>query len=184
MLGLRFEVRPADLDETLHAGESAGQAAERLAVGKARVVAERHPDAIVIGSDTLVVLGDSVLGKPRDAAEAVDMLLRLQGREHEVMTGIAVHSPGGRAASGVEVVSVRFRTFDRATAEAYVATGEPLDKAGAYGIQGYGATLVDGIVGDFFAVMGLPIVRLTRLLGELGWTYDFSGAVRAPTPGG
>jgi septum formation protein len=174
MLGLPHEVVPADIDESYAPGEAAPAHAERLAREKALAIARQRPEALVVGSDTVVVVDGYVLGKPRDEAEAVEMLLRLQGREHEVATGIAV-ARGGRVRSAVERVPVRFRAFDRALAEAYVRTGEPLDKAGAYGIQGFGAALVERIEGDFFAVMGLPICRLLQLLAELGFEYDFRG---------
>ncbi len=105
-------------------------------------------------------------------AEAVEMLLRLSGREHEVHTGIAV-AQGGRIESGLERVRVRFRPLDRDECEAYVATGEPMDKAGAYGIQGYGSAIVERIDGDFFAVMGLPVVRMLALIEKFGWRYSF-----------
>src|SRR5690606_22583544 len=121
-----------------------------------------------------------VLGKPRDEADAVRMLLRLEGREHRVLTGIAIAAPERRLESSVEGARVRFRHFDRVTAEAYVATGEPLDKAGAYGIQGLGAALVDLIEGDFFARMGLPVSRRICLLRALCSRYGF----RAPAPSG
>jgi septum formation protein len=184
MLGLRFEVLPADIDESYRAGEWPSAHARRLAEEKALRVAATRPEAVVVGSDTVVVLDDEVLGKPRDADEAVRMLMRLQGREHRVETGIAVVGPAGPAGevghspvlrSGVEGVDVRFRAFGEGTARQYVATGEPLDKAGAYGIQGHGATLVERIDGDFFAVMGLPIVRMMALLEEIGWRYNFRG---------
>ena len=174
MLGLPFEAVPADIDETYRAGEQPGPHAERLARGKALAIATAHPDAMIIGSDTVVVLDDEVLGKPRDEADAVRMLMRLQGREHEVATGIAV-SVNGTVRSGVERVHVRFRSFDEQTATRYARTGEPMDKAGAYGIQGYGATLVERIEGDFFAVMGLPICRMISLLEAAGFGYTFSG---------
>ena len=172
MLGLTFDALPADIDEPYRAGEEPGEHAERLAREKTQVIALRHPDAIVIGSDTVVILDDDVLGKPMDDADAVRMLMRLQGREHEVATGIAV-SAGTKMRSGVERVRVKFRAFDEGTAAAYVATREPMDKAGAYGIQGYGATLVERIDGDFFAVMGLPICRMIALLRGVGVEYDF-----------
>jgi septum formation protein len=120
-----------------------------------------------------VVDGD-VLGKPAGVDDAVRMVLRLQGREHLVATGVAV-AQGAAVRSAVERVRVHFRAFDEATARDYVATGEPLDKAGGYGIQGYGATLVDRIEGDYFAVMGMPIARLMQLLEDMGWRYDFRG---------
>ena len=175
MLGLEFEVMPADIDETYGAQESAHDHCERLAREKAQLIAIRHPDALVIGSDTVVVLDGAVLGKPRSRDEAIDMLMRLQGREHRVDTGIAVAAPGGPALSGVESVKVRFTPSVRPLIEAYVATGEPMDKAGAYGIQGFGSALVAGIEGDFFAVMGLPVGRLLGLLREVGWHYNFRG---------
>lgn len=176
-LGLRFTVQPADVDETYLPGEEPAAHAKRLAVAKAAAIAHVRPDALVVGSDTVVVIDGDVLGKPADDNEAVSMLLRLQGREHIVATGVAV-ACGAETRSAVEQVRVRFRRFDRATAEAYVATGEARDKAGAYGIQGYGAALVAGIEGDYFAVMGLSIVRLLELLEAMGWVYDFKGIRR------
>jgi septum formation protein len=175
MLGLDIEAMPADIDETYVPGEEPGAHAERLAREKAQAVAAAHPDAIVIGSDTVVTIDGVVLGKPSSRTDAVAMLLRLQGREHEVATGIAVHAAALHSA--VERVAVRFRAFDEATAAAYVATGEPMDKAGAYGIQGVGSTLVEGITGDYFAVMGLPIARTIDLLEQAGFRYDFQGLV-------
>ena len=120
-------------------------------------------------------LDGELLTKPADEVDAVATLLRLQGREHRVETGVAVVAPGGRSASSVVGADVRFRPFDRTLAEAYVATGEPLDKAGSYGIQGKGAVLVESIRGDYFTIMGLPVARLVRLLEELGHRYDFKG---------
>lgn len=175
MLGLRFDVLAAAIDERPVAGEPPAIFAERLAREKARAVAARRPDGLVVAGDTLVVVDGDVLGKPRDDAEAVSMLVRLQGRQHRVETGVAVAAPDGRLVSSVEGVHVRFRPFERAAAAEYVATGEPMDKAGAYGIQGYGATLVDLIEGDFFAVMGLPLARLVSLFRALGWRYNFQG---------
>ncbi len=180
MLGLRFEVIPADVDETYRKGENAKAHAERLAREKAMKVAARKPEALVIGSDTVVVHDRKVLGKPGSAEEAIEMLLTLQGKSHRVETAIAIASPDQLLLSGVETVKVRFRAFDRAYAEAYVATNEPMDKAGAYGIQGYGAAIVERIEGDFFAVMGLPIGRMLALLRAAGWHYDFQGLNRAP----
>jgi len=175
MLGFSFEVIQPNIDETWREGEPAALHVERLAREKAQRVAALRPDALVIACDTIVVLDGDVLGKPRDAAEAVEMLMRLRGREHRVETGIAIAAPGNRLESSVEGAVVRFRHFDRITAEEYVATGEPLDKAGAYAIQGLGAALVDLIEGDFFAVMGLPVSRMISLLRALGWRYNFRG---------
>lgn len=176
MLGLTFEVVPAHIDETFDPAEPAAVHAERLAREKARVIAAGMPDAIVIGSDTVVTIDDTILGKPEDEDHALRMLGILSGRVHTVATGVAVAS-GGSMYSGVEVVEVKFRQFDRETAHAYVGTGEPMDKAGAYGIQGYGATLVERINGDYFAVMGLPIVRLLGLLEDAGWRYTYRGMI-------
>jgi septum formation protein len=173
-LGIAVHVQPADIDESYHEGEEPGAHAERLAREKVAAVAAQDPDSVVIGSDTVVVVDGVVLGKPRDEDDAVAMLLRLQGRSHEVATGIAV-AAAGRTLSSVERVEVRFRAFGEALARAYAETGEPLDKAGGYGIQGYGAALVESIRGDYYAVMGLPIGRTLLLLEEAGWVYDFRG---------
>lgn len=173
MLGLNFEAVPADVDETYNGGEEPGEHAERLARDKVEALTVRYPGCVIIGSDTVVTIDGAVLGKPADEQDAVRMLMRLQGREHEVATGIAVFHQN--LLSGVERVRVRFRSFDRDTAVAYAATGEPLDKAGAYGIQGVGATLVQAIAGDYFAVMGLPLARLVDLLQQAGLHYNFRG---------
>lgn len=177
-LRLSFDIAPADVDESQLPGEASTAHAERLACEKALTVARLRPDALVVGSDTVVVVDGVVLGKPRDAAHAVEMLMQLQGRAHTVETGVAVACDGVRAVSAVERVRVVFRAFDEETAAGYVATGEPMDKAGAYGIQGFGATLVERIEGDFFAVMGLPVVRMFALLEQLGWRYTFDGLRR------
>jgi len=177
LIGMRHEVRPADIDETVLPGEQPAQHAERLARGKARAIAQRDPDAITIGSDTIVVVDGDILGKPSDEEAARRMLRRLSGREHTVFTAVAV-AHGERLASSVEEVRVKFRDLDDATIAAYVATGEPMDKAGAYGIQGYGATIVERIEGDYFAVMGLALGRMVRLMGELGFEYSFGPPAR------
>jgi septum formation protein len=171
-LGLEYTVEPADVDEGYAGDEMPANHAERLAREKALAISHRHSDALVVGSDTIVVLGSDVLGKPRDEAEAVHMLGRLSGREHEVHTGIAVVY-GGKVESAIERVSVRFRPLTATECESYVATGEPMDKAGAYGIQGMGSALVESIQGDYFAVMGLPVVRMLELIRRFGWRYDF-----------
>jgi septum formation protein len=177
-LGLEFDTIPADLDESYMPGETPPEHAERLARDKALAVAAAHEDALVVGSDTIVVVDGDVLGKPRDRAQAVEMLVRLAGREHEVCTGVAVVQRG-RVESGLERVRVRFRALDRRACEEYVATGEPMDKAGAYGIQGFGSALVEGIDGDYFAVMGLPVVRMLALFERFGWRYTFGDLRRA-----
>ncbi|HWJ24875.1 MAG TPA: Maf family protein [Gemmatimonadaceae bacterium] len=172
LIGVPHEVRPADIDETVLPGERPAPHAERLARGKALAIASAEPDALTIGSDTIVVVDGDILGKPADRDEARRMLRRLSGREHVVFTAVAV-ADGGRVASGVEEVTVRFRALGDDEIDAYVATGEPMDKAGAYGIQGYGATIVEGIDGDYFAVMGLALGRMVRLMAELGIEYRF-----------
>jgi septum formation protein len=172
LIGIPHDVRPADLDETMRPGESPTGYAERLARAKAQAVAEGDERAIVIGADTIVVLDGEVLGKPADASEAVQTLRRLAGRTHTVHTAVAV-AHGGHLESGVESVEVTFRPLTQEQVEAYVATGEPLDKAGAYGIQGYGAVIVERIHGDYFAVMGLALGRLVGLLERVGVAYRF-----------
>jgi len=174
MIGVAHEVLPADIDEAYLPGELPLAHAERLARTKADTISRVAPDAVVIGADTIVVIDDQVLGKPRDEAHAAAMLRQLSGRVHEVFTAVAV-ARGRRIDSGVEVVSVTFRELRDEEISAYIATREPMDKAGAYGIQGYGATIVQRIEGDFFAVMGLSLVRLVSLLGQHGVTYDFRG---------
>ena len=130
------------------------------------------PATVSIGSDTIVVVDGDVLGKPRDPADAAAMLRRLSGRSHTVMTAIAV-ALDGNTSSEVVKVGVTFRTLRDDEIADYIRTGEPMDKAGAYGIQGFGATIVDGVDGDYFAVMGLPVNRMVRLLESVGLVYRF-----------
>jgi septum formation protein len=170
LIGVPHEVRPANVDETYPAGEAPAAHAERLAREKASAV--REDDAVVIGSDTIVVVDGDVLGKPADDGDAARMLARLSGRTHVVMTAVAV-AWRGRVESAVETVSVDFHALTPTEIQRYVATREPMDKAGAYGIQGYGATIVKRVDGDYFAVMGLPLQLLVRLLGRLGLRYAF-----------
>ena len=182
LVGVAHEVRPADVDETALPDERPEPHAERLARAKAHALAHAHPDALVIAADTIVVIDGDILGKPRDVPHAAAMLRRLSGREHTVFTAVAC-ARGDETVSAVEQVAVRFRALTDAEIAAYVATGEPMDKAGAYGIQGYGATIVERIDGDYFAVMGLPLVRTVQLARELGAAYTFGpfvggGAVR------
>jgi septum formation protein len=177
LVGIAHEVRPADIVEDVLPGEQPVPHCERLAREKAHTLALGAPEALVIGSDTIVVIDGAILGKPRDRADAIDMLERLAGREHTVYTAVAV-AHGGETRSSVEAVTVRFHPLTRRQIEAYVDTGEPLDKAGAYGIQGYGATLVERIDGDYFAVMGLPLGRLVALVRQLGFGYLFGPITR------
>jgi septum formation protein len=172
LIGITHEVRPANIDETMRPRENPRRHAERLAREKATAIATRDPDLITIAADTIVVVNRKVLGKPRDTDDAARMLALLSGREHVVTTAVAV-SRGKKLRSAVEEVRVKFRRLRDDEIEAYIATGEPMDKAGAYGIQGYGATIVERIEGDYFAVMGLPIVRLIGLLRDVGVRYRF-----------
>jgi len=175
LVGIAHEVRPANIDESYLAGEAPRAHAERLARGKAAAISA--PDAVTIGSDTIVVIDGEVLGKPRDETDAARMLSRLSGRSHTVVTAVAA-SWAGRMLSDVEEVAVTFRSLSADDIAAYIATREPMDKAGAYGIQGFGATIVERVDGDYFAVMGLPLNRLARLLESLGLVYAF-GPLRA-----
>jgi septum formation protein len=170
LVGIAHEVRPANIDERYLAGESPRAHAERLAREKATAIHE--PDAVVIGSDTIVVVDGEVLGKPNDAADAATMLRRLSGRTHTVITAVAV-AWQERVESGVEEAEVTFHRLADRDITQYIATREPMDKAGAYGIQGFGATIVARVDGDYFAVMGLPLQHLVRLLGRVGLRYAF-----------
>lgn len=180
LVGIPHEVHPADIDESYRDGEEASAHAERLAREKGAVIAERHPDAVVISADTIVVIDGLVLGKPRDEADAARMLAMLSGQTHVVLTAVAAQYRG-ELRSGVESVRVTFRPLTRESILAYIATREPMDKAGAYGIQGFGATLIERIDGDYFAVMGLALARMIDLLDSMGVRYDFGPlSVRAP----
>ncbi len=174
-LGLDFSIVVPDVDESILPGESPDVAAHRLARLKAE--AAMTDGGLVIGCDTLVVHRGAILGKPRDQAEAVQMVCRLQGEDHIVYTGVAL-AADGRVESAVEATRVWFRSLDPLECEEYVATGEPMDKAGAYGIQGFGAAIVERIEGDYFNVMGLPIQRLLELFQRFGWRYAFGGLVQ------
>jgi septum formation protein len=175
LIGIPHEVRPSNIDESMRPGEVPRTHAERLAREKTQLT--DRTDAVVIGSDTIVVVDEDVLGKPRNEAQAAEMLRRLSGRSHVVMTGVAVRWRE-RIVSGVEEVGVTFRALGDNEIARYIATGEPMDKAGAYGIQGFGATIVSRVDGDYFAVMGLALGKLVSLFKELGLRYDF-GALAA-----
>ena len=162
-----FDVIPARGEERADPALSPAQLVEALSRQKAAEVAAAHPEALVIAADTVVSIDGLVLGKPRSGAEAARMLARLSGREHTVYTGVTVRL-GDRADTQYEAAAVRFRPLSEADIARYVATGEPMDKAGAYGIQGYGAMLVEGIDGDYYNVMGLPVCRLARMLAGFG----------------
>ena len=186
MLGLNFTVQPADVPEAVQHEESAEAHVERLARDKAAAVASVRPGAVALGGDTVVTLDGDILGKPSGPEDAEAMLLRLAGRSHSVASGLALAFPSGEVRSGVSTTEVTFRRFSPEFARAYVATGEPLDKAGAYGIQGFGAALVTEIRGDYYTVVGLPVALLLRLFEESGWEYAFHDSPhfsqRAPAP--
>jgi septum formation protein len=168
MLGLQFEVRPSHIPELPRPGEAPAAYTERLAREKALSV----PGPLVLGADTTVLLDDALLEKPVDEGDALRMLRLLQGRTHKVITSIAL-STKGSVLQATDVTAVTFHPADDDFLRAYIATGEPMDKAGAYGIQGYGAALVERIEGDFFSVMGLPVRLVVRLLEEAGYPYRF-----------
>lgn len=161
-LGLSFTVVPADLDERVLPGEAPATYVERLAREKALAVRARHPDTRVLAADTTVVLGDRVLGKPVDPADARAMLSALRGREHRVLTAVALASAQVQTRVVETFVDIRHATD--AELAWYVATGEPLDKAGAYAIQGVGGFLVRGIRGSYSNVVGLPLAETLALL--------------------
>jgi septum formation protein len=173
-LGLTFTVAAADIDETPRPGEPAADYVLRLAREKARTVAARHPEAWVLAADTTVALGAELLGKPRDAAEARAMLSRLSGRTHEVHTGVAL---AGRAeASTVVATRVTFRTLSAEEIAWYAGTGEPLDKAGAYAVQGRGGFLVARVDGSPTNVIGLPLGETLALLAGAGVPLPWSAS--------
>ncbi len=173
MLGIPHLVDPSDVSEEPESGEPPERFAERLAREKALQVAARHPGAPVLGADTVVVLGQRVLGKPISPADATRMLTELSGCEHRVVTAVAL-ARDREVRDRCDVTRVWFRPLTAEMISAYVATGEPLDKAGAYGVQGYGAVLVERIEGDFFGVMGLPVRLVVELLESAGLPYRFT----------
>ena len=180
LIGIEHEVSPSHIDEKMRPRETPRHYAERLAREKASAVATRDPDIVTVGADTIVVVNRRVLEKPLDEDDARRMLSMLSGREHTVITAVAV-ARGRKLRSAVEEVRVKFRRLREDEIDAYVSTGEPMDKAGAYGIQGYGATIVECVNGDYFAVMGLPLARLVMLLRDLGVRYHFGQLEVAPS---
>lgn len=169
MLGLSdFKVIPANGDEIFPIGMPPGEAAAEVSLKKAEEVAQKcNTDDIIIAADTIVTLGGEIMGKPADEDNAYSMLSRLSGHTHKVYTGVTVIR-GHEIVSGYESTHVRFRELTDREIRAYINTGEPMDKAGAYGAQGIGALFVEGIDGDFFNVMGLPLCRLSKMLKKLG----------------
>mgnify|MGYP002514855434 CR=1 FL=1 len=160
-----FTIRVADIDETMDNTKSPYDEVARVSRMKALAV-ERQADDIVIAADTIVVCGGKVLGKPGSEAEAVSMLQLLSGRDHQVMTGCTVLR-GDRAETFTEVTDLHFRSLSQKEIEAYVASGEPMDKAGSYGIQGGAALFCERMVGDYYNVMGLPVCRLGQVLKQI-----------------
>lgn len=170
MLGLTFTVRPAKGEEAVPDGVDPKEAVQYLSAQKAgSVAAECAWDDVIIGADTIVWYGGNILGKPRDEEDAARMLSMLSGNTHMVYTGVTVRK-GDTVLSAAEETKVRFRRISDREIKAYIQTGEPMDKAGAYGAQGYASLFVEGMEGDFFNVMGLPVCRLGKLLKEVGVT--------------
>jgi len=163
-LGLDFDVVHIETDESRIEGESVQQMVLRLAIAKAEAVTNED---LVLGADTVVVLDERALGKPRDAEDAVEMLLALSGRRHSVLTGVALKTPSGTQAV-LSTTSVQFREISRDEAYRYWHSGEPVDKAGAYGIQGLGGMFVEVIDGSYSGVMGLPVFETVKLLKSAG----------------
>jgi septum formation protein len=169
--GLACVVDAAHVDETQRPDEPAAEYAERLAREKAATVAARHPDRCVLGADTVVVLDGEVFGKPVDGADARRMLRRLSGREHEVVTAVAV-ARNAQMQSDVEISRVEMRIISEKEVEDYVAGGEPMDKAGAYAIQGGARAFIYRFSGDFDTIVGLPVKLALKLLNSCGEPYS------------
>ena len=162
-----FAIIPARGEERCPPGCTPAELVEELSRRKCAEIAASHPDALVIAADTVVAIDGRILGKPHSREQAAEMLRLLSGREHRVYTGLTVFCGGGTVTES-EVTAVRFRPLSEMDISRYIATGEPMDKAGAYGVQGYGCVLVEGIFGDYYNVMGLPVCRLARLLARFG----------------
>lgn len=168
-MGLEFQTIPSDFDERLDNSRTPQEVAIELAVGKATTVAEQHPDCVVIGADTIVEIDGEQLEKPHDSDEALAMLKRLSGTHNEVSTSLAIICKAENIEiTGAETTRVYFKPYNDEVVRAYVATGDPLDKAGAYGIQSGAGPLIDHIEGNFDTVMGLPTHTLARLLAQIG----------------
>ena len=168
-MGVRdFRIVTPDIDEHMDRDLPPAELVRQISLEKAQAMAaQADPNAVVIAADTVVALDGVVLGKPADKEEAFRMLSLLSGNRHQVYTGLTVLR-GEQVFSQWEETSVTFRPLTAEEIEAYIATGEPMDKAGAYGIQGYGALFIEGISGDYYNVMGLPVCRLGQILGQLG----------------
>ena len=169
LLRVPFQVKPADIDEAMDPTLPPQQEVARVSKLKAEAT-PREPGDVVIAADTIVVLQGKVLGKPKDKADAIGMLQALSGRDHQVMTGMTVLRDG-KSITYTEITDVHFRPLSEAEILRYVETGEPMDKAGSYGIQGFAAPFVEGIRGDYYNVMGLPVCRLLQMLREIAPEY-------------
>ncbi|ADI01469.1 MAG TPA: septum formation inhibitor Maf [Syntrophothermus lipocalidus] len=168
-LGLEFEVQAPKIVENIKEGLKPDQQAVELARAKAWSIARRLHSGVVVGADTVVVIGESILGKPCDRNHAIEMLALLSGKRHQVITGICViDCESGLSLEGAETTEVYFRYLSREEILVYVDSGEPYDKAGGYGIQGLGALLVDRIEGCYYNVVGLPVARLYCMLKQVG----------------
>lgn len=165
-VGVEFRAAPADIDEVVRDDERAADYVERIATAKAQAVRRQFPNHPVLGSDTAVVIDQTILGKPRDRDDAVRMLMTLSGRTHDVLTGVALVSDRTRYALNLSRVS--FRPIDENEAAAYWATGEPADKAGGYAVQGLAAAFIERIEGSYSGIMGLPLFETMQLLGQIG----------------
>ena len=165
-IGIGFQCTPADIDEIPLGKETAEAYVRRMAIEKARAIHALHPQAVVLGSDTAVVLDEHILGKPEDKAHGIAMLLQLAGHTHRVLTGVAVVHK--RIEYCLSRSQVRFRSIDRKEASRYWDSGEPRDKAGGYAIQGLGAVFVEHIEGSYSGIMGLPLFETAELLGSAG----------------
>ena len=168
-LGLDFKVYVPDVDESHENDEAPSELCRRLSRLKAEAGARVFPDDVIIAADTIVVIDGEILGKPSGREDAARMLKKLSGREHEVITGVSVAQGGNVLADDVHTL-VKFRELSEAEIFAYLETGEPFDKAGAYAVQGKGALLIEGINGDYYNVVGLPLCTLGRMLGAFGIT--------------
>ena len=171
LLRFDFEVRVSGVPEEPRRGESPARLVMRLARAKAETILDTRPETWVVGADTVVVCGSEILGKPQSPAAAGEMLRKLSGRTHEVLTGICIRHRQLRHASFVET-AVRFAALSDSDIQEYLATGESLGKAGGYAIQGYGSRFVHGIHGCYFNVVGLPLAHLHRTLVQLGFPSD------------
>jgi len=173
LLGLKFEVRSANIDESIQGGETPSAYVERVAMLKAVRVAMQMPQALILGADTAVVVDGRILGKPQSPADARRMLTLLSGRSHAVLTGIAL--AGTDQSSRIVESQIDFRVLSRGEIDWYIRTGEPMDKAGAYGAQGIGSFLIQSVHGSYSNVVGLPLAETLLLLNRAGVLFPWSG---------